>query len=231
MYGPVKGAELIEEKKQRGETVEDKNLAGNILFLVANDKLELSNKSGKRHEWNNKTERPRTGATASPPSSGSKTTSTAAAPAANTEPEAPKVDQAKPKPKPKQLPKPLAATTPLERAESLCGEVLKCKTEASKLSTQLKSLSYANDLVTDLEKYIVNFDNLYCDIRKLIQKKIDEEKPYIVHVKCFVELQKSFQDVKASASAMARGVKAKASAKKGAKKKASPDQEAERASA
>ena len=105
-------------------------------------------------------------------------------------------------------------------------EVLKCKTEASKLSTQLKSLSYATQLVEDLEKYIVKFDGLYCDIRKLIQQKMDEERPYIVHVKSFVELQRSFQDVKASASAMARGVKAKASAKKGAKKNTSDGQQA-----
>ena len=31
---------MIKEKTDRGETMEDKNLPGNILYLVAEDKLE-----------------------------------------------------------------------------------------------------------------------------------------------------------------------------------------------
>ena len=223
MYGPVKGAEVIKEKKERRETVEDKNLAGNILYLVANDKLELSNTSGKRHEWSRSTDdRPQgSRATAPPPSSASKSTTPAPSTPA-TSAETTKEEKPKP-PKPNKKPKTMGPTTPLDKAESLCNEVLKCKTEASKLTTQLKSLSYADRLVEDLDKYIVSYDTLYCDIRKLTQQKIDEEGPYIVHVKSFVDLQKRFQEIKASATAMARGVKAKAAAKKGAKKKSAQE--------
>ncbi|OLP75460.1 hypothetical protein AK812_SmicGene44734 [Symbiodinium microadriaticum] len=43
--------------------------------------------------------------------------------------------------------------------------------EASKLSTQLKSLSCAKDLVKELESYIVDFDELYLEIRKLFKQR------------------------------------------------------------
>ncbi|CAE7476519.1 unnamed protein product [Symbiodinium microadriaticum] len=45
-------------------------------------------------------------------------------------------------------------------------------TKASKLSTQLKSLSCAKDLVKELESYIVDFDELYLEIRKLFKQSI-----------------------------------------------------------
>ena len=224
MYGPVKGAEVIREKTERGETVEDKNLKGNTLFLIANDKLEINNKTAKRHEWSSAT------GNQTDKNMASSSTKSAAAPSPTTPaPAEAAAVEVEPKPKPKnkaKQPKAMACTTPLERAESLSNEALKCKTEASKLSTQLKSLNYAKDLVTELNTFIVGFDELYVAIRKLIQAKVNEEAPYLPHVKKFVETQKSFQLAKTSATAMARGVKTKASAKKGAKKTTAGEQAA-----
>ncbi|CAE7867956.1 unnamed protein product [Symbiodinium necroappetens] len=224
MYGPVKGAEVIREKTERGETVEDKNLKGNTLFLIANDKLEINNKTAKRHEWSSATGNQTDKNTAS------SSTKSAAAPSPTTPaPAEAAAVEVEPKPKPKnkaKQPKAMACTTPLERAESLSNEALKAKGEASKLSTQLKSLNYAKDLVKELDTFIVGFDELYVAIAKLIQAKVNEEAPYLPHVKKFVETQKSFQLAKTSATAMARGVKTKASAKKGAKKTTAGEQAA-----
>ena len=220
MYGPVKGAEVIREKTERGETVEDKNLKGNTLFLIANDKLEINNKTAKRHEWSSAT-----GSTDK--NTASSSTKSAAAPSPTTPAPAEAALEPKPKPKNKaKQPKAMACTTPLERAESLSSEALKAKGEASKLSTQLKSLTYAKDLVKELDTFIVGFDELYVAIAKLTQAKVNEEAPYLPHVKKFVETQKSFQLAKTSATAMARGVKTKASAKKGAKKATAGEQAA-----
>ncbi|OLP74648.1 hypothetical protein AK812_SmicGene45755, partial [Symbiodinium microadriaticum] len=49
-------------------------------------------------------------------------------------------------------------------------DLLNFRCEASKLSTQLKSLSCAKDLVKELESYIVDFDELYLEIRKLFKQ-------------------------------------------------------------
>ncbi|CAJ1402263.1 unnamed protein product [Effrenium voratum] len=209
--GAVKADEVMNHKRKCGLTQDDPNAPGTTLFLLSKDTMP-----GKRL---------RTAGVAVDASNISQVSELMKPPA----PIFKKRGISTPTPQPEQpqpsskrgkgtkTPKEVAETTPLQKGQSLATQVLKKKSEALELGTQLGTIEFGQSLKNTVEQHAAKFEELYNGVRTLVAGQVDREEDYLPYVKQFLEVSRNYEAPKMAAQGMVKSLKVKNAPKKKAK--------------
>ncbi|CAJ1441805.1 unnamed protein product [Effrenium voratum] len=102
-------------------------------------------------------------------------------------------------------------------------EVLKKKSEALELGTQLGTIEFGQSLKNTVEQHAAKFEELYNGVRTLVAGQVDREEDYLPYVKQFLEVSRNYEAPKMAAQGMVKSLKVKNAPKKKAKAKPHTD--------
>ena len=97
--------------------------------------------------------------------------------------------------------------------------MLKKKSEALELGTQLGTIEFGQSLKNTVEQHAAKFEELYNGVRTLVAGQVDREEDYLPYVKQFLEVSRNYEAPKMAAQGMVKSLKVKNAPKKKAKAK------------
>ena len=97
--------------------------------------------------------------------------------------------------------------------------MLKKKSEALELSTQLGTIEFGQSCKATVEAHAAKFEELYSSLRSLVASQVNTEEGYLPYVKQFLEASRNYEAPKMAVQGMVKSLKVKNAPKKKAKAK------------